>query len=49
MNGKGRYLYKNGDRFEGTWREGKKNGRGEFYGVDGRMIIGEWIDDKYSV
>jgi len=49
MDGSGKYVHYNGDVFEGTWHKGRKHGRGEFNGVDGRLIIGEWIDDVFTV
>lgn len=43
---KGIFTYSNGDRFEGEWKNGKKNGSGKFFGTDGRRIYGEWINDE---
>ena len=48
MNGKGVYQYANGDVFEGMWICGKKHGRGELTGSDGRTMIGEWVEDQFS-
>lgn len=40
-------LWKNGRRYEGYWRKGKKNGSGVEYGANGAVnFIGDWKDDE---
>jgi hypothetical protein len=38
-------VYQNGDRYEGNWRRGKKQGFGEQHYSDGKIYKGEWVDD----
>ena len=49
--GKGVYKYKNGNVFTGYWKNGRKNGRGEFktvvYGKS-NIISGFWKDGDYA-
>lgn len=50
-SGKGVYTYKNGDIFVGTWKNGQKNGEGEFrYLVNGKdsVLSGIWKADVYK-
>ncbi|MBL8249368.1 MAG: hypothetical protein JNK95_13510, partial [Candidatus Competibacter sp.] len=35
----------NGDRYEGEWRNGRKNGQGVLY-EGGQKIVGEWQNDQ---
>jgi hypothetical protein len=47
--GLGKMLYMNGDLYEGTWENDKRNGKGRFlYGQDGSLgvYVGEFLDDK---
>ncbi|CAF1361668.1 unnamed protein product [Rotaria sordida] len=45
-HGKGTMYWKNGRRYEGYWKNGKKDGQGVEYGANGAVnIIGEWKDD----
>jgi len=45
-NGKGTMCWKNGRRYEGQWKNGKKDGQGIEYGANGAVnYIGEWTDD----
>ncbi len=49
-HGKGKYLYKNGDRFQGNWHNGQKDGKGKFeYTVNGEKftLTGYWEKDEY--
>lgn len=50
-DGKGNYLYKNGDLFQGYWKNGKKDGKGKFeYTLNGKKqtLTGYWKDDEYA-
>ena len=38
--------YKNGERYKGGFRYGKKNGNGTLHTVSGSMYVGEFHDDK---
>lgn len=47
---RGKYLYKNGDLFKGSFKKGKKDGKGKFnYSLNGAKytLIGYWKDDDY--
>jgi hypothetical protein len=49
-DGKGKYLYKNGDIFQGYWQNGQKDGKGKFeYTLNGKKctLIGYWKKDVY--
>ena len=49
-DGKGKYLYKNGDIFQGYWHNGQKDGKGKFeYTLNGEKstLIGYWKKDEY--
>ena len=36
-----------GDQFEGMWLDGKREGKGSyFFKETGKMIVGEWVDDR---
>lgn len=41
-NGKGTYIYGNGDRYEGNWLNDLRHGKGTFYYKTGELYIGEW-------
>jgi hypothetical protein len=49
LHGKGTYRYHNGDVFEGSFKKGKREGPGTFLGIDGRLQIGTWVNDKFEV
>ncbi|WP_224483469.1 tetratricopeptide repeat protein [Robertkochia aurantiaca] len=42
--GYGEKVYKDGDRFEGYWKNGQKHGKGTYFWKDGRKLIGFWKD-----
>ena len=49
-DGKGKYLFKNGDIFQGNWQNGKKDGKGKFeFTLNGKKqtLIGYWNKDEY--
>jgi hypothetical protein len=48
-DGAGAILYKNGDRFEGCWRKGKKFGPGYYYHKDGSKEQMFYGDDYYHI
>ncbi len=43
-HGKGVYIYENGDEYSGEWREGLKEGKGEFkYKYSSDSYLGDWV------
>jgi hypothetical protein len=38
--------FRNGDRYEGEWRNGKRHGRGKYIWADGTWSDGEWKDNQ---
>lgn len=49
-DGKGKYLFKNRDYFQGYWEKGQKDGKGEFeYTLAGKKytLTGYWIKDEF--
>lgn len=49
-SGKGTYVWANGDKYTGDWKEGKRNGEGSLYlkTLEGDSIVnGLWENDKY--
>jgi hypothetical protein len=50
-DGKGKYLYKNGDIFQGYMKNGKKDGKGKLnYTLNGKKytLTGYWKNDEYA-
>jgi len=50
-DGKGKYLFENGDVFLGYWQNGQKDGKGKFeYSSNGKKytLIGYWKNDEYE-
>ena len=43
-NGQGTYIYPNGEKYEGDWKNGKYHGHGTFTYPDGNMYVGEFKD-----
>lgn len=39
-------VYSNGDRYEGTWFKGKKNGEGVYHYNDGTVYKGSFLNGK---
>ena len=46
FQGRGRYEWTNGDRYEGQWKDGRKDGQGEMRWKDGRRWVGVFKDDE---
>ena len=51
MNGQGTYIYQDGDKYEGEWRDDKRHGKGTvtYRGTDGSIVEqyqGEWAEGK---
>ena len=44
-NGFGTFYWKDGDRYEGLWRNQKKSGYGTYYFKNGNKLTGNFIDD----
>ncbi|MGD1952392.1 MAG: pentapeptide repeat-containing protein [Leptolyngbyaceae cyanobacterium] len=47
-NGRGSMLYPNGNRYDGQYRDGKRNGCGTFTFNNGRRYVGEFQNDLFS-
>ena len=45
-NGEGEFLYANGDKYVGHWRNGYRNGHGTYTYYNGDVYEGTWKDDK---
>lgn len=43
-NGRGTYIWTNGDRYIGWWVDNKPNGHGTFYGVNGNYYVGNFYN-----
>ena len=46
MEGQGTYIWPNGKKYEGEWKDGKKHGEGTILFKDGSKMEGEFRDDK---
>ena len=47
-HGRGIMCWKNGRRYKGQWKNGRKNGQGVEYGANGAVnYSGEWTDDVF--
>ena len=42
--GRGKYIYPHGGKYEGDWRNGKYNGQGTLTYPNGDKYVGEWKD-----
>ncbi len=47
-NRKGTYHYKNGDSFEGHFKDELKCGKGQFRKTNGVLIEGNWVEDQLN-
>ena len=45
-NGKGTMTWKNGDRYEGDWKNDEKDGKGIYYSADGYKYVGEFREGQ---
>jgi hypothetical protein len=45
-HGYGKQLWRDGARYEGEWKEGKANGKGIFYHLNGDVYEGEFVEDR---
>ena len=43
-NGQGTYIYPNGEKYEGDWKNGKYHGQGTFTRPNGTGYVGEYKD-----
>ena len=41
QNGTGTYLWLNGNKYVGEWKDGKRSGQGAYYWADGREYTGQ--------
>ena len=41
------YIWENGSRYVGEWKDGKKHGQGTYTFPDGKKYVGGWKDSKY--
>lgn len=46
VNGKGTFTSSNGTKFEGEFKNGKRDGKGTYTFPDGRKVVGIWKDDE---
>ena len=44
-NGKGKIIYKNGNIYEGEWKDLKRNGKGKIYFKNGGIYESTWFND----
>jgi len=45
-DGKGRYIWANGNYYDGSWSKGKRDGKGKFFNFsEGKTITAIWKDD----
>ena len=42
MNGNGIFVYKDGSKYDGEWKDGEKNGDGIWTSVDGFKYVGKF-------
>ena len=46
--GRGKYTYPHGDKYEGEWKNGEFHGQGTYTSPDGRKYEGEFKDGKQN-
>ena len=44
--GRGKYTYPHGDKYEGEWKNGEFHGQGTYTWTDGKKYVGEYKDGK---
>ncbi len=45
-DGYGVFIWPDGRKYEGYWREGKQHGEGNYYTAKGKMRRGQWENGK---
>ena len=45
-HGRGTYLWVNGDKYDGEWKNDNRHGRGTYTRANGYQHVGEWKNDK---
>ena len=48
MNGKGIFIWENGQNFKGYYKNDKKNGQGKMILENGTKIEGYWLNGKMN-
>ena len=41
----GTYTYANGDRYDGEWTDGKRNGMGTYTWANGQKFVGQFVNN----
>ena len=44
--GDGTYVYSDGSKYVGQWKDSVKNGEGTYFYTNGSKYVGQWKDDK---
>ena len=47
-HGKGEFIFDSGNKYEGNWKDGKKDGMGVFTYATGEKYIGNFKEDKFD-
>ena len=47
-NGRGTYVWPNGQKYVGGWKDNLKNGKGVLYATNGLILEGTWVNDKLN-
>ena len=47
-NGKGTYIWHDGMKYVGEWKDGNQNGQGTFTDAIGNKYVGEWKDGNQN-
>ena len=45
--GKGTYLWSNGTKYCGNWKEDKMHGEGTYWDEEGEEIFGLWVNGQF--
>jgi hypothetical protein len=48
MAGNGSFQWKDGDRYDGAWRDGKFDGQGKYRRADGIVYEGRWSAGEWQ-
>ena len=46
MAGQGRYVWPNGQLYEGDWSDSRRHGYGRLVYANGTVLEGDWVDGK---